>query len=295
MTATAPTRDVTPAVHRSGGRRRRAAILRNVLLTAGALVIIYPVLWLVVASFTPENAIFSNPLAMPTELVWDNYAEGWNGTGRPFGVYVINSLIVCGGAVIGNILTCSMAAYAFARLTFPLKKVAFAVMLATIMLPAQVLLIPQFSLFRTLGWVDSYLPLIVPKFLAVDAFFIFLMVQFLRGIPLQIDEAARIDGCGPIATYWRVLLPLMSPALVTTAIFTFIWTYDDFFGQLIYVSSPSKFTVSLGLRAFLDSTGASAYGALLAMSVVAIVPALVIFILFQRRLVAGLTTSGIKG
>ena len=295
MTAGEQSTAVTNDSGRRSGRRLRTAIVRNTLLTAGALLIIYPVLWLVMASFKPESEIFSNPLALPTELFWDNYVEGWNGTGRPFGAYVINSLIVCGGAVIGNMLACSMAAYAFARLQFRLRKVLFAIMLATIMLPAQVLLIPQFSLFRSLGWVDSYLPLIVPKFLAIDAFFIFLMVQFLRGIPLQIDEAARIDGCGPTATYWRVLLPLMSPALVTTAIFTFIWTYDDFFGQLIYISSPSKFTVSLGLRAFLDSTGASAYGALLAMSVVAIVPALVIFIVFQRKLVDGLATSGLKG
>ncbi|ACQ79182.1 binding-protein-dependent transport systems inner membrane component [Beutenbergia cavernae DSM 12333] len=269
--------------------------MRYVVLTAAALLLLYPVLWMVMASLKPEDEIFSQPAALPGSLDWANYVEGWTGTGRSFGVYLLNSALVSTLSVVGNVLACSMAAYVFARLDFPFRRTLFAVMLVTIMLPFQVTLIPQYTLFRELGWLDTYLPLVVPKFLAVDAFFIFLMVQFIRGIPRELDEAARIDGCGPIRTFRRVIFPLLTPALVTTAIFTFIWTFDDFFGQLVYISSPSLFTVPLGLRVFIDTTGQSAYGPMLAMAVLALIPVVVFFLFFQKRLVSGLATSGLKG
>jgi len=193
------------------------------------------------------------------------------------------------------VASCSMAAYAFARLDFSLKKLCFAVMFGTIMLPHHVVLIPQYLLFYKLGWVNTYLPLFVPKLLATDAFFIFLMVQFIRGIPSELDKAARVDGCGTVQIFTRILFPLMTPALVTTSIFTFIWTWNDFLSQLIYISNPKLFTVTLALRAFLDTTGQSAYGSLFAMSIVSLVPVLIFFILFQRLLIEGITTSGLKG
>lgn len=285
--------DGTPVTPTRSRKHRRWLIY--VVLTAIAVVLIYPLVWMVSASLKPESAIFSNPAALFTGLEVDNYLSGWTGTGRPFGAYILNSLIVGLGAVVGNVIACSMAGYVFARLRFPFKALLFALMLATIMLPHQVTLVPQYILFRDLGWLDSFLPLIVPKFFATDAFFVFLIVQFIRGIPRELDEAARLDGCGPIATYWRIILPLTTPALVTTAIFTFIWTYDDFFSQLIYLSSPDLFTVPLGLRVFLDTTGESAYGQMLAMSVVALLPVLIFFIVFQKRLVGGLATTGLKG
>ena len=278
---------------RSGIRPGRVALY--VAVTAVAIALIFPLIWMVSASLKPESEIFSNPGALFTSFELTNYVDGWNGTGRPFGMYMVNSLVVSLGAVVGNVIACSMAGYVFARLRFPFKAALFALMFVTIMLPHQVTLVPQYTLFRELGWLNTFLPLIVPKFLATDAFFVFLIVQFIRGIPRELDEAARIDGCGPIATFWRIILPLSAPALVTTAIFTFIWTYDDFFGQLIYLSSPQLFTVPLGLRVFLDSTGESSYGQMLAMSVVALVPVLVFFAIFQRRLVEGLATSGLKG
>jgi multiple sugar transport system permease protein len=158
-----------------------------------------------------------------------------------------------------------------------------------------VTLIPQYAIFLGLDWVNTYLPLIVPKFLATDAFFIFLMVQFIRGLPTELDDAAKVDGCGPFGVYWRIILPLLVPALTTTAIFTFLWTYDDFFSQLIYLSDTGLYTVPLGLRLFLDSTGESSWGPMFAMSVVSLLPTFAFFLLFQRWIVEGISTTGLKG
>ncbi|MHA6732040.1 carbohydrate ABC transporter permease [Devosia sp. A369] len=278
------------------GRKRSSwpTIARQIALWGGLVVMLYPIAWMLLASFRPQSEILSNPAGMPSQLILDNYVRGWTGTGRAFSDYFINSLIVSLGAVLGNVLACSMAAYVFARLEFPFRRTLFALMLMTIMLPHQVVLVPQYMIFRQLGWVDTFWPLIVPKFLAVDGFFIFLMVQFIRGIPRELDEAARIDGCGHVGVFFRIILPLLSPALVTTALFTFIWTYDDFFGQLIYLNSPKNLTVQLGLRVFMDASSDSSYGPLLAMSVLAIIPVIVFFVIFQRRLVEGIATSGIK-
>jgi multiple sugar transport system permease protein len=168
-------------------------------------------------------------------------------------------------------------------------------MLGTLMLPYHVTLIPQYVLFLNLNWVNTFLPLVVPKFLAADAFFIFLMVQFFRTIPRELDEAAMIDGCSPFGIYWRVILPLSLPALATAAIFTFIFTWDDFFGPLVYLNDISTYTVQLGLRSFVDSTGKSDWGALFAMSTVTLLPVLAFFLFFQRLLIEGITTTGLRG
>lgn len=284
-----------PGITRNGRSVVSPQVVRQFVLFILAALLVYPLVWMVFASLRPENLIFSDPTGLPIPPIGDNYVKGWSGTGQPFSVYIINSIFLCAACIVGNVLACSMVGYVFARLEFPFRRTLFALMLATIMLPHQVTLIPQYTLFRELGWVDTYLPMIVPKFLAVDAFFVFLVVQFVRGIPRELDEAALIDGCGPIATFWRIVLPLLTPALITTAIFTFLWTYDDFFSQLIYISSPQKFTVPLGLRVFLDTTGESSYGAMLAMSVVALAPVVVFFLFFQRRIVDGVATSGLKG
>src|SRR5690606_1642527 len=197
-------------------------------------------------------------------------------------------------AVIGNLATCSLAAYAFARLRFGGRNFWFAMMLMTLMLPYQVTLIPQYVLFRELGWIHTILPLVAPKFLAVDAFFIFLMVQCFRGIPRELDEAAQMDGCSPWRIYWKILLPLSLPVLATAAIFTFIWTWDDFFGPLIYLSDTRTYTVQLGLRTFVDSSAESDWGGLFAMSILTLVPVFVFFLFFQRLLIEGIATTGMK-
>nr|WP_269328312.1 carbohydrate ABC transporter permease [Kineosporia mesophila] len=187
-----------------------------------------------------------------------------------------------------------MAAYAFARLEFPFKRTAFAIMLLTIMLPVHVVIVPQYILWANLGLINTFVPLIAPKLLATDAFFIFLMVQFIRGIPRELDEAARIDGAGHARIFLRIILPLMTPALATTAIFTFIWTWNDFFTQLIFLTDPDKYTVPVALRSFIDAQENSSFGSLFAMSVVSLVPIFLAFLLGQRYLIQGIATTGGK-
>ena len=196
---------------------------------------LYPLVWLLVSSFKPTELIFRDVSLIPTEVDWTNYSEGWNALQYPFGRYLMNSAIIVLGSLLGNLVSCSMAAYAFARLEFRGRKLWFAIMLMSIMLPIHVIIVPQYILFARLDWINTFLPLIVPKLLATDAFFIFLMVQFFRGIPRELDEAARLDGCGHGRIYLRIMLPLSLPALATTAIFTFIWTWNDFFSQLIFL------------------------------------------------------------
>ena len=198
--------------------------------------------------------------------------------------------------MLGNLVSCSLAAYAFSRLRFRGRTVFFAIMLITIMLPFHVLLVPQYVLFSQLGWVNTVLPLIVPKFLAVDAFFVFLMVQFMRNIPKEIEEAAVIDGAGRFRIFFSVILPLTTPALATTAIFTFIWTWNDFMGPLIYLTDSAQYTVQLALRRFVDSSGAggSSWAQLFAMSTVSLIPVFLLFLFGQRFLMRGIATSGGK-
>ena len=274
------------------GPARKA--LRHGVLIAASLVMVYPLLWLVASAFKPENQIFHSLSPIPSEWVFSNFSEGWTALRVSFTRFFANSFLIAGLAVIGNVLACSLTAFAFARLQFRLKKFWFALMLGTLMLPYHVTLVPQYILFLHLGWVNTFLPLVVPKFLAVDAFFIFLMVQFFRGIPREIDEAAIMDGCGPFRIYWQIILPLSVPVLATAAIFSFIWTYDDFLGPLIYLNDMRDYTVPLALRTFVDATGESRFGQLFAMSAVSIVPVFIVFLGFQRLIIRGIAPGALK-
>jgi multiple sugar transport system permease protein len=270
-------------------------LVRHMVLIAASICMLYPLLWMVGSSFKPATQIFSNPGALPTEFKLDNYFNGWTALRISFSTFYLNSFIVAGLAVVGNLMACSLAAFAFARLEFRFKKMWFALMLGTLMLPYHVTLVPQYILFLNLGWVNTFLPLVVPKFLAVDAFFIFLMVQFFRGIPREIDEAAIMDGCGPWRIYWRIMLPLSTPVLATAAIFSFIWTYDDFLGPLIYLNDMRDYTVPLALRAFIDSSGGeSLYGEMFAMSALSLVPVFIVFLAFQRLIIRGIALGALK-
>jgi multiple sugar transport system permease protein len=275
-------------------QKRFVRLIRHAALIALSLVMMYPLIWMIMASFKPVDEIFSSPSLWPEVWTIENYVNGWSGFGISFSQFFVNSFIVTGLAVVGNVAACSLAAYAFARLDFRFKSFWFAAMLVTIMLPYHVLIVPQYVLFDAFGWVNTFLPLIVPKFLATDAFFIFLMVQFMRALPRELDEAAEIDGCGPFATYYRVILPLMMPAIATTAIFTFIWTWSDFFTPLIYLTDPNTYTVPIALNAFRDSTGESSWGALFAMATLSLGPVLGFFIVAQKYLVRGIATTGLK-
>ncbi|MEV6442337.1 carbohydrate ABC transporter permease [Amycolatopsis sp. NPDC051716] len=265
------------------------------VLLAGVLVMIYPLVWLVGASFKPENQIFSTLDPIPWHFTLGNYLSGWTATGTSFTVYLANSATIAVCVVIGNIASCSLAAYAFARLDFAFRKIWFGLMLGTLMLPFQATMIPQYTIFYKLNWINTFLPLVVPQLLACDAFFIFLMVQFIRGIPRELDEAAAIDGAGHARVFFSVILPLLRPALLTTGVLTFIWTFNDFLRQLVYLSDKSRYTVPLGLNSFIDRASGSSYGGMLAMSVVTLVPTVAVFLICQKRLVDGVANSGIKG
>ena len=279
---------------RAARRFSARSVVKHLLLIAGALTMIYPLVWMLVSSFRPTDVIFRTPGLWLTDLYTQNYTQGWTALAQPFGAYMLNSAIVVIGAIAGNLLSCSLAAYAFARLRFRLKTVWFSIMLLTIMLPFHVVVVPQYIIFNQLGWIDTFVPLILPKFLATDAFFVFLMVQFIRGIPRELDEAARIDGCNHWQIFTRMMIPLMIPALATTAIFTFIWTWSDFFTPLIYLTSPESYTVPVALRSFLDSTSGSNWGAMFAMSIISLVPIFLAFLFGQRFLVRGIATTGGK-
>ncbi len=274
---------------------RRRALIYHVVLCLASIAMLYPLLWMLASSFKPDSDIFGDASLWPRHFSLAAYWRGWSGLQVTFGQFFLNSLVVSLCSVVGNVMSCSLAAYAFARLKFRGQKFWFALMLGTLMLPYHVTLIPQYILFLNLDWVDTFLPLIVPKFLAVDAFFIFLLVQFFRSIPRELDEAAMIDGCGPWRIYWIVILPLSIPALATAAVFTFIWTWDDFFGPLIYLNDMNSYTVQLGLRSFVDSPGKSDWGDLFAMSTLTLLPLFVFFLLFQRLLIDGIATTGLKG
>lgn len=266
------------------------------LLSALSILFLYPLLWLVSASVKPNNEVFSSIGLIPSEIIWGAYERGWEGVGRTsFSRFFSNTFLLVIPVVLFTMVSSLIVAYGFARFKFPLKKLFFALMISTLMLPDAVIIIPRYILFRNFGWLNTYLPFYVPAIFAVNAFFIFLIVQFLRGIPRDLDEAAVIDGCNSFSTLIRVLLPLSVPALISVCIFQFIWTWNEFFNALIYINSVSKYTVALGLRMVLDNEGAVNWNQVMAMSVVTIVPCIIVFFLAQRYFVEGISTTGLKG
>lgn len=285
-------REPAPGRPTTTGRARR--LIRHLVLIVASAVMIYPLLWLLVSSFRPTDVIFRTPGLWLKDPTLANYERGWNALASPFGHYLMNSTLVVLGCIIGNVMSCSLAAYAFARLKFRGRNIWFGVMLLSIMLPIHVVIVPQYIVFNQLGWVNTFLPMVLPKFLATDAFFVFLMVQFIRGIPRELDEAARIDGCGHWRIFSRVMLPLMTPAIATTVIFTFIWTWGDFFTPLIYLTAPENFTAPVALRSFMDSTAGSDWGSMFSMSVVSLLPVFLVFLFGQKYLVKGIATTGGK-
>ncbi|NED98568.1 carbohydrate ABC transporter permease [Phytoactinopolyspora halotolerans] len=270
------------------------AVVRHAMLLTVIAIMLYPLFWMVGASFRPNNEVFTTLGIWPSNFTLDNYTEGWTSGQFSFSRYFLNSLVITGLSVVGNVVACMLAAYAFARLDFPFKRVLFAIMLGTLLLPYHVTLVPQYIMFSELQWINTILPLVIPKFLATDAFFIFLMVQFIRVLPREMDDAARIDGCGYWGIFRRIIVPLSLPAMGTVAMFTFIFTWNDFLGPLLYLSRPDMWTVAQGLNNFVDATGQSAFGPLLAMATLSIAPIVGFFLVTQRLLVEGIATSGLK-
>ncbi|ROT28089.1 carbohydrate ABC transporter permease [Micromonospora sp. HM5-17] len=287
---------------RTATARRRSGVGRQVvrlaILVAILAVVLYPLIWMIGTSFKSQEEIVNNIGLIPRRFTPGNFTEGWNNFDVSFGRFFLNSAMVSLLTVVGNMVSCLLAAYAFARLRFRLRRFWFAIMIGTLLLPGHVLTVPQYILFRKLDMVGGpwpYLPLVLPQFLATEAFFVFLMVQFMRGIPRELDEAAKIDGANAYGIFRYVILPLSRPALVTTAIFSFIWTWNEFFRQLVYISDLDAYTVPVALTLFIDSTSQSAVGPMFAMSLLSLLPVFLFFVAFQRMLVEGINTSGLKG
>lgn len=273
------------------------AVVKNVFLIALSIVMLYPVIWMFLGSFKDNTEVFSLTSILPSVWHFENYVNGWNAIPRhQFGEFFINSFWYSGLIVLGTLISCSLAAYPFARLNFKGKNILFAMVLATLMLPTQILLIPRYILFTKFGWTNSALPLVVPSFFAQvsGAFCIYMLVQFMRGIPKALEEAAIVDGCGFFRRFFMIILPNCKPSLFTIAIFSFIWSWDDFLNQLIYLDSTEKFTVALALRMFNDSAAQINWGEMFAMAILSIMPMMIVFASAQKYFVEGISTSGLK-
>jgi ABC-type glycerol-3-phosphate transport system permease component len=257
---------------------------------------LYPVIWLFSSSFKAPDEIWTNINSLiPHQFRFENYIEGWQGFGgTSFLIFYKNSFIYAGFGTLFTVTASAVVAYAFARLHFVGRNFWFGIMLLTLMLPTQVLIIPQYVIFSKLDWVNTFLPLLLPR-LGGDAFFIFMIVQFIRGIPIDLDEAAMIDGAGKTGVFFKIILPQVVPAVVTAAIFSFYWTWDDFLTPLVYLGKPELYTVSVALRSFSDPGSITNWGAVFAMLGLSLVPVFLIFVFFQRYIVEGIATTGLKG
>lgn len=256
---------------------------------------IYPVIWLLMSSFKPSEQIFQTAGSLiPTDWIWTNYSQGWEGIGgHSFGVFIKNSLVLVVLATIGAVASSALIAFGFARLKFFGSTFWFGVMMVTLMLPHDVTLVPQYIMFSKIGWLNSIKPIVIPAYFGAP-FFIFLMIQFIRTIPQELDEAATIDGCGKFRLFYRIILPLIAPALATAAIFSFYWRWEDLINPVLYLNKPSMYPVSMALKMYLDADTLSNWGAMFAMSIVSLVPVVAVFFAFQKHIVEGISTSGLK-
>lgn len=279
----------------SNGQKAFKFTLYHAFVIAFGFVMIYPLIWMIASSFKPADEIFNNASTLvPKEFVTYNYSNGWKGFANySFSDFFRNSFVISGLATLGTLLSAPMVAFGFARMKFRGRGLWFAMMLMTMMLPFQIIMIPQYIIFHKLGWVGTILPLVLPNFCG-GAFFIFLIIQFIHGIPRELDEAAKIDGCSWYGIYGRIILPLIVPAIATCAIFAFMWKWDDFLASLLYLNTPKRYTVAIALKMFSDPNSGSDWGSLFAMSTLSIIPIMLIFIFFQKYLVEGISTEGLK-
>ena len=275
---------------------RTQTLVRTTVLLSVAVLMLYPLLWLVGASFKSNAQIFSEVGFWPESFDFSAYAKGWKtSTEYTFATYFANSFLITVPRIAVTVVSCVLVAYGFARFEFWGKKLLFSIMSGTMMLPLIVLRLPQYLMFKELGWLDTYLPLILPSAFATDTFFVFMLVQFLRGIPRDMEEAAVIDGCNPLQLLWHIIVPLLKPAIVSVIVFQFIWTMNDFMGPLVYLASVEKYPVSLALKMSIGATEEVEWANVIAISVVALIPSVLVFFLAQRHFIEGASSSGIKG
>lgn len=263
-----------------------------VIASLVALAFVFPLYWMVTTSLKTDVEIFMVPPTLfPLDPQWGNFIASTQYI--PFWLYMANTLIICALTIIGTVVSCSLIAYGFARVQWPGRNVVFIVYLSTIMLPAQVTMIPLYIVFRQIGWVGTMWPLVVPAFFG-NALYVFLLRQFFMTIPNELTDAARIDGANELGIFWRIMLPLLKPALATVALFTFVATYRDFLGPLIYLTEQNQWTISLGLKMFQNMYGAQ-WQLMMAAATLTMVPTVILFFLTQRTFIEGIALTGIKG
>lgn len=282
---------------RARRKKRLSKLAIHIMLILGSIVMTFPLLWLTSSAFKPSADIYDkNFKLIPETFTLNNFVEGWYINPQyTFGHFLGNTFLLTILVVMGTLLSSSLVAFGFARLNFKYKNVLFAIMMSTLMIPAQVTLIPQYLIFNKINWLNSFRPLVVPAFFGGGAFNIFLLIQFIRGIPKDLDESAKIEGCGSFRIYWNIIMPLCKPALFTILIFTFLGVWNDFMGQLIYLNTVEKFTVSLILNSLIDITSPVSWGPVIALTLISILPCIVLFFALQPYFVEGIATTGLKG
>lgn len=277
-------------------RKKIGLILRYTVLFAVGIVMMYPLLWMLGSSFKADNTeIFAGIGLFPKEFSLDAYVKGWTGTGYPFSTFMLNTYKIVFPKVFGVVISSILTAYGFARFKFKGRSILFALVMSMLFLPQVVLNIPQYLLYVDLGWINTYLPLIVPAFFANEPYFVFLLVQFMKTIPREIEEAAEIDGCNSFRRLIYVIVPMIKPAVVSVALFQFMWASNDFQGPLIYINTVSKYPATMGLKIIMDAETGIEWNMVLALSVISILPTLLVFFLSQRQFIDGIAMGGVKG
>ena len=280
-------------------KRQIATVAKYVVLILVGILMIYPLVWMIGASFKPNSEIFSSIGFIPKEPTVQGYKDAMNGYGGDIDIWksMINTYKIVIPKVILTIVSCTVTAYGFARFKFKGHDFLFALLMATLFLPNVVLNVPQFIMYNGWGWVDSplYLPLIVPTLFAQDTYFVFMLIQFLRNIPRELDEAAKIDGCTALGTLWHVIVPCLKPAMTSAALFQFMWSSNDFMGPLLYVSTPKRYPAAIFVKMSMDADTGFSWNRILALSLISIVPSLVVFFIAQDQFIDGVTAGSVKG
>ncbi|MBR3239981.1 MAG: carbohydrate ABC transporter permease [Oscillospiraceae bacterium] len=277
-------------------KRNSVSVGLYIAVLVVGLVMLLPIVWMFFATFKSNEEIFGSLRLFPEHWSLQPYIDGWNVNGRiTYATFYINTFVLTLVTTLITVFIAALVAYGFARFKFPMKKLLFTILISTLMLPNAVLMIPRYSIFNSLGMLDSYMPFYMQALLGCYPFFIFMLIQFLRGIPRDLDESAYIDGCSEIGVLTRILLPLLKPALFSAALFQFMWTYNDYTNVLIYINSVKKYTLSLALRLSLDSESVVQWNKVMAMSFLSMVPLGILFFAAQKYFVEGMMTGAIKG
>jgi oligogalacturonide transport system permease protein len=277
-------------------KKTKNTIWAYVILVVFGFIMVYPLIWMFFATFKDNKELFGTTALLPSSYSLDAYLKGWKGSGQyTFTTFFINSFKMVIPAVFFTIASCSIVAYGFARFKFVGKKLLFGLMISTLMLPNAAIIIPRYLLFRNLGWLNTFKPFWMPALLAAYPFFIFMLIQFLRGIPKDLDESAKIDGANSFVIFKSILLPLMKPALFSVGLMQFMWVWNDFYNPLIYINSVKNYPLALGVRMVLDTSGTVYWNQVLAMALVSILPLIILFFFAQRYFIEGIATTGMKG